>query len=338
VTVVILVTSSAQEPLVLKRSDIRSKVAKRSEAKIRTAALSRNSYRDHTAQCGLPDLASIMVERVSGTPENIVVRDYLVRRMQDFGWSVSLDTFTQDTVVGEKTFSNVIAHSDPNAKKFIVLTAHFDSKWFPPQKDGKVFTAATDSAVPCAMILNMLDNLNPAIRRRESDTGLVVVFFDGEEAFKDWTDTDSVYGSRHLANKWYNEGFLDKIELFILLDLIGGANPRFFSSYGSTQQHFKRMAGIERELASLDLLQQYNADRMYFIERGNIYGIQDDHKPFENKGVRHIVHLIAYPFPKEWHKITDDGEHIDCTSIENVQSVLQVWLGEILEIHKIINM
>lgn len=28
------------------------------------------------------------------------------------------------------------------------------------------------------------------------DTTLQLVFFDGEEAFKDWTDTDSIYGAR----------------------------------------------------------------------------------------------------------------------------------------------
>ena len=28
-----------------------------------------------------------------------------------------------------------------------------------------------------------------------------MIFFDGEEAFKRWTDTDSLYGSRHLAGE-----------------------------------------------------------------------------------------------------------------------------------------
>lgn len=28
------------------------------------------------------------------------------------------------------------------------------------------------------------------------------MFFDGEEAFRDWTQTDSLYGSRHLAKLW----------------------------------------------------------------------------------------------------------------------------------------
>ena len=33
------------------------------------------------------------------------------------------------------------------------------------------------------------------------DTSLQLIFFDGEEAFVDWTDTDSLYGARHLAEQ-----------------------------------------------------------------------------------------------------------------------------------------
>jgi glutaminyl-peptide cyclotransferase len=31
---------------------------------------------------------------------------------------------------------------------------------------------------------------------------LQFIFFDGEEAFKQWSATDSIYGARHLAQKW----------------------------------------------------------------------------------------------------------------------------------------
>lgn len=33
---------------------------------------------------------------------------------------------------------------------------------------------------------------------------LQLVFFDGEESFEEWTDTDSLYGSRHLAERLAN--------------------------------------------------------------------------------------------------------------------------------------
>ena len=55
---------------------------------------------------------------------------------------------------------------------------------------------------------------------RDSDVRLELIFFDGEEAFVQWSDRDSLYGSRHLAEKWKDQ--INEIDLFILLDLIGG--------------------------------------------------------------------------------------------------------------------
>ena len=49
------------------------------------------------------------------------------------------------------------------------------------------------------------------INAQDPSRGIIVVFFDGEEAFKDWTSTDSIYGSTHLAQKWKSEGFFEKM-------------------------------------------------------------------------------------------------------------------------------
>ena len=37
-----------------------------------------------------------------------------------------------------------------------------------------------------------------------SDTTLQLVFFDGEEAFMDWTDTDSIYGARCMPSAHFS--------------------------------------------------------------------------------------------------------------------------------------
>ena len=60
-------------------------------------------------------------------------------------------------------------------------------------------------------MLDLAETLNPLLDLRKesleagleddedvSDTTLQLVFFDGEEAFKVWTDTDSIYGARFL--------------------------------------------------------------------------------------------------------------------------------------------
>ena len=43
------------------------------------------------------------------------------------------------------------------------------------------------------------------------DVALELIFFDGEEAFVQWTATDSIYGARHLARKWKRSNLLEKI-------------------------------------------------------------------------------------------------------------------------------
>lgn len=63
------------------------------------------------------------------------------------------------------------------------------------------------------MLLDLAGALNPLLdarmQRIQNDqadedeeeaakTTLQLVFFDGEEAFKDWTATDSVYGARYV--------------------------------------------------------------------------------------------------------------------------------------------
>jgi Peptidase family M28. len=51
-----------------------------------------------------------------------------------------------------------------------------------------------------------------------------LVWTDGEEAVRKWSDTDSVYGARHLAEKWEKDGTLKKIKALMVMDMIGDAD------------------------------------------------------------------------------------------------------------------
>lgn len=80
------------------------------------------------------------------------------------------------------------------------------------------------------------------------------IFFDGEEAFVDWTDTDSLYGSRGYANKLlktYGRKAFDSMQAFILLDLIGAYNCTFYNLFDNTTGNGYNMLmaiGIQRHL------------------------------------------------------------------------------------------
>ncbi len=68
--------------------------------------------------------------RVSGSPGNRQVQEYLIKTFQDLGWHIEQDTFTANTPMGPKTFNNIVATQNPEAPKKLVMAAHFDSKYF----------------------------------------------------------------------------------------------------------------------------------------------------------------------------------------------------------------
>merc|ERR1711915_884002 len=192
-------------------------------------------------------LNNIMIPRVPGSMGHAKVRKTISTAMKRNGWAVEEDSFTDQTPLGEKRFTNIIASLNPNSARRLVIACHYDSKIDPPG------VYATDSAVPCAMMLNLastMDNLLKDNNRVSNDLTLQLIFFDGEEAFVRWNSRDSIYGSRNLASKWQNEiftdggvtgNFNDRIDLFVLLDLLGSGDMNLKQEERSTGRWYSRL-------------------------------------------------------------------------------------------------
>ena len=147
----------------------------------------------------------------------------------------------------------------------LVIACHYDSKIEPLG-----FLGATDSAVPCAQMLNMAQTMKEELRLHKSkqpELTLQFLFFDGEEAFQRWTSTDSIYGSRELAKIWekksYNSGGvggtqLDRIDMFLLLDLIGAKDMTFSKLETSTGDWYDNLVRIERSLQQRQIIRGNN--------------------------------------------------------------------------------
>lgn len=78
------------------------------------------------------------------------------------GWSVEIDSFNSETPRGPVNFSNILAVLDPMAPRRLLLACHYDSKTITlGLRDPKqVFVGASDSAVPCAMLLELVTALD----------------------------------------------------------------------------------------------------------------------------------------------------------------------------------
>ncbi|KAK5581759.1 hypothetical protein RB653_003337 [Dictyostelium firmibasis] len=298
-------------------------------------------------------LKHILVERVADTPNHKKVREYIVSQFDKLYWDIEFDSFKDNTPFGEKTFTNIILTSKlvndddddivgvdnkeelSESPKTLILSAHYDSKYFKEFS----FLGATDSAVPCSMLIDLAISLQSEIKK--SKKRLMIIFFDGEEAFKEWSDTDSLYGSRHLANLLLDKkvitkdndndlpissSFYNTVEAFILLDLLGAPNPRFYMFNKKTESLFKKLSDIEDKLS----LKRFISPKPYKYFQNQYIGsnIQDDHMPFLNYVP--TLHIIPYPFPNVWHTEKDNESCLDKNTIEDLSKIFKIFVGSYL--------
>jgi glutaminyl-peptide cyclotransferase len=174
--------------------------------------------------------------------------------------------------------------------------------------------------------------------KSKNDLSLKFIFFDGEEAFVQWSATDSIYGARHLAQRWENEGFLHRIDMLMLLDLLGAPDPQFYALQPETLSWYLRLSETEDVLSSSGLLDRYTTSGVvtkspnkYFNQYSIHAGIEDDHIPFMRRNVP-ILHLIPVPFPDQWHKLGDDRSAIDEMTCENLMKIFRIYIAEYLHL------
>ncbi|KAJ8496844.1 hypothetical protein ONZ51_g913 [Trametes cubensis] len=310
-------------------------------------------------------LSKFLIPRPPDTENNTLVREYIVSTLKKLNWHVEEDSFNDTTPYGVKRFTNVIATKDPTAPRRVIVAAHFDSKFFAtyPQNQACLTPRRRSRTT------DVFETLDPLLNERQerlengeeddddvAETTLQLVFFDGEEAFKDWTATDSIYGARHLAQKWSttyispntkrrllpgSETELGTIEHLILLDLLGAPRPQIRSSFVDTAWLFDAMAASEKRLAESGAFVYGNDGpetqekfTSFFVPRDQGYsfgGIEDDHIPFLRLGVS-VLHVIANPFPRVWHTIKDDASALDIPTMRRWNLLLRVFMAEYLNL------
>ncbi|OCK79041.1 glutaminyl-peptide cyclotransferase precursor [Lepidopterella palustris CBS 459.81] len=322
-------------------------------------------------------LSPILRTRVSGTPGSTAVLNHFVDffRTQLPNWTLEFQNSTSTTPTSHGAqipFVNLIATRDPPGTQpgeigHLSLVAHYDSKLTPPG-----FIGATDSAAPCAMLMHAARSLEQALQKKweamaaegtlelEEQKGVQIILLDGEEAFLSWTDTDSLYGARALAESWEHTVHsamstyrtpLDSISLFLLLDLLGAKNPTVPSYFKTTHWAYKNMAALETRLRDLkqfksspnslkNLEKHANKPRkepLFLVDaekaenRFLSWMVQDDHIPFMARGVE-VLHIIPTPFPRVWHEMDDDGDHLDLDTVEDWAKLVTAFAGEWMEL------
>ena len=236
-------------------------------------------------------------------------RDYIEEKLRNSGWQVSRQAFTNDTPRGKIHFVNLIARfpgdSEAGSPSFL-FCSHYDTKLF----DTMRFVGANDGGSSTGLLLELARVLG---HHSGVATNVELAFFDGEEAYENFSETDGLYGSRYFAKQLQG----DRAKQFhggILFDMVGDRSLGITLPADSPP-------GMARDLfAAAEALKL----RTYFsyLDRDMI----DDHAPLNAIGIP-TIDIIDFDYPW-WHTADDTMDKVSAQSLQIVGSVALYYLAE----------
>jgi glutaminyl-peptide cyclotransferase len=226
--------------------------------------------------------------RPSGSPAIAHLQEYLLSELKSYGCTVETDAFTADTPVGRLPMKNFLVKIPGDKLGVILLGTHYDTKILDN------FVGADDGASSTAVMLELARLLCP----QHGKYSVWIAFFDGEEAMKSWSDTDSRYGSRQMAARLSTTGDIKKIHAFLLADIVGGSKAQFPRESSSTP-------------ALIDLVWNTAAKLGYsaiFVNTSS--SAEDDHDSFMKRGVPAVDVIGDFVNNGYWHTPQDSLDKI----------------------------
>jgi len=214
------------------------------------------------------------------------------------------DAFTADTPIGPVNMRNFIVRFQGKKDGVIVLGSHYETN-YPLRNIG--FVGANDGGSTTGLLMAIGDQLREEVARKKQLDGYSVwlVFFDGEEAIQNWSQSDSTYGSRHLAARWGRDSTLKRIKAFILADMIGDKDLDIQRESNSTDW----LVALAKQAAK-----KFGYERYFFqVDEA----VEDDHLAFVHRGVPSIdvIDLNYGPNNSYHHTAKDTLDKVSARSL-----------------------
>jgi glutaminyl-peptide cyclotransferase len=229
----------------------------------------------------------------SGSAAIAKVQDYLLTELKSYGCAVETDSFGADTPVGRLPMKNILVKIPGEKPGILLLGTHYDTLLMDN------FVGADDAGSSTAVMLELARLLCP----QKGKYAVWIAFFDGEEAMKHWSETDSRYGSRQMAAKFSASGDIKKIRAFLLADIVGGRKARFPRESSSAP-------------ALVDLFWDTAARLGYsslFVNDSS--SAEDDHDSFMKRGVPSVDVIGDFVNNGYWHTPQDALDKISARTL-----------------------
>jgi Zn-dependent M28 family amino/carboxypeptidase len=218
--------------------------------------------------------------RPVGSPGHAKLEQLIHSKLK--GDDVEDDTFTAQTPVGQFKISNIIAKFPGKKDGIIVVAGHYDTNYPLP----KSYVGANDGGSSTALLLELADYFRS---HPPEGYSIWLLWTDGEEAFATWSADDSLYGTKHLAQKW-QQGTAKKIKAFLLVDMIGDADLDIQKETYSTPWLSALVYKAASNLGYQSHFYQYEA------------GIEDDHLPMLKIGIPSVDIIdLDYGYNNAYH-------------------------------------
>ena len=193
------------------------------------------------------------------------------------------------------------------ASPSFLLCSHYDTKIF----DAIRFVGANDGGSSTGLLLELARVIgqHPNLARK-----IELVFFDGEEAFVQFSEADGLYGSRYFAKQLQSDG-AKQFRAGVLFDMVGDRSLDITLPSDSPPEMARYIFAAAEALKS----------RSYFtyLDRG----MTDDHTPLNAIGIP-TIDIIDFDFPW-WHTADDTIDKISAQSLQIVGSVALYYLSEL---------
>jgi glutaminyl-peptide cyclotransferase len=242
--------------------------------------------------------------RPIGSPAHKQLESYILAHLKND--QVEDDAFIASTPEGKFPVRNIIAKYPGTRDGVIVIAGHYDTN-YPLRETG--YVGANDGGSSTAILLELAHQLRGKKRQGYS---VWLLWTDGEEAVKNWTDSDSLYGTRHLAEKWEKDGTLKSIKALLLADMIGDADLNVDRDANSTPWLEDMVYQAATQLGY----------QSHFFAR--TIAVEDDHLPFVRRGIPSADLIdLDYGYGNVFHHTTQDTlDKLSPKSIEIVGSVI----------------
>jgi Zn-dependent M28 family amino/carboxypeptidase len=245
--------------------------------------------------------------RPAGSEAIEKTRKYLTSQLEASGWKVERQGFEDETPRGKVQFVNLIATFGKESTPSFLLCSHYDTKTF----DNARFVGANDGGSNTGVLLELsrVLALRPDLARK-----LQLVFFDGEEAYESFTETDGLFGSRYFAGQLVT---LNKAQAFrggILFDMVGDRSLTITLPPDSPPEIAQ---GIFTAAEALNVRKHFT----YFDNE-----IMDDHTPLNEIGIP-TIDLIDFDYPP-WHTPEDTMDKLSAESLRITGAVACYYLSE----------